>query len=438
MSKRARIALALFAALLTLNLFVGYKVYSAEAKQAEEEDAFEKVGVMMRVIHLIRKDYVDGDKVGYEDLIYNALHGMVNSLDPFSDFMPPEALQDMMEETDGEFGGLGVIVTMRDDYLTVMSPMENTPGARAGLQPGDQIVAIEGASTEGLKIHEAVRELKGKPGTDVTITLHRPGNDQTWDVTITRELIPLVSVNDDRIIEGTKVGYVRVLQFSDPTAVDLERKLKSLVEDRGAESLILDLRNNPGGLLESAVDICSMFLKSGDLVVSTEGRRPSQKVSYNARRRDWSVPRNMHVAILVNGGSASAAEITSGCLRDHGRALLVGEKTFGKGSVQNIIDLPDGSALRLTTAMYYTPSRQVIHKHGIMPDIEVKLSDEEYRQLAMADAAIDGVDEPTKVVDRQLQRAVEALQDYASYEAASKAKAAPPKQTQAMAPAADN
>jgi carboxyl-terminal processing protease len=426
MTKRARITLGFLAGILALNLFVGYQVYSNEAKQAKEDDAFEKIGVMMRVIHLIRKDYVDGDKIGYEDLIYNALHGMVNSLDPFSDFLPPAQLQEMMEETEGEFGGLGVTVTMRDNILTVMSPLENSPGAKAGLQPGDQIVRVEGRPTEGLKIHEAVSQLKGKPGTDVTITLHRPSNDETWDVTITRELIPLVSVKDARLIEGTKVGYVRVLQFSDPTADELEAKLKGLMK-QGAESLILDLRNNPGGLLESAVDICSMFLKPGDLVVSTEGRRPSQKQLFKARRRDWSLPGRIRMAVLVNGGSASAAEITSGCLRDYHRALLIGEKTFGKGSVQNIIDLPDGSALRLTTAMYYTPSRQVIHKHGIKPDIEVVLTDDEYRKLAMAAAVIDGVDKPVKAVDRQLQRAVEVLQGYVSLDEARQGNVDPVK-----------
>jgi carboxyl-terminal processing protease len=315
---------------------------------------------------------------------------------------------------------------MRDNILTVMSPLENSPGAKAGLQPGDQIVRVEGRPTEGLKIHEAVSQLKGKPGTDVTITLHRPSNDETWDVTITRELIPLVSVKDARLIEGTKVGYVRVLQFSDPTADELEAKLKGLMK-QGAESLILDLRNNPGGLLESAVDICSMFLKPGDLVVSTEGRRPSQKQLFKARRRDWSLPGRIRMAVLVNGGSASAAEITSGCLRDYHRALLIGEKTFGKGSVQNIIDLPDGSALRLTTAMYYTPSRQVIHKHGIKPDIEVVLTDDEYRKLAMAAAVIDGVDKPVKAVDRQLQRAVEVLQGYVSLDEARQGNVDPVK-----------
>jgi len=426
MSKRARVWLAILASVLTFNLFVGYQVYSAEAKAADEENAFEKIGVMMRVIHLVRKDYVDGDKVGYEDLIYNALHGMVNSLDPFSDFMPPQQFQNMREETEGEFGGLGVTVTMRDDWLTVMSPMEDMPGARAGLQAGDRIVRIEGESTRGLKIHDAVGKLKGKVGTDVTITLHRPRTKKTFDVTVTRERIPVVTVKDDRLVEGTKVGYVRVMQFSDPTAEALETKLRGLLE-QGAQSVIIDLRNNPGGLLKSAVSNCSLYLKPGALVVSTEGRRPSQKEEFAVPRRGWRVPKDVPLAILVNGGSASAAEIMAGCLRDHRRAVLVGERTFGKGSVQNVIDLPDGSALRLTTAMYYTPSRKVIHKKGVSPDIEVTLTEEEHRQLAMAESGINGTGDPVKVEDRQLKRAVEVLQSYVSFDEARRGRVDPVK-----------
>jgi carboxyl-terminal processing protease len=408
MSKRARICLAIVALAFAVNLVVGYRVYSAEAQAANEEEAFEKISVMMRVIQLIRKDYVDADKVDYESLVYNALHGMVNSLDPFSDFMPPEQLKEMMEETEGEFGGLGVIVTMRDDWLTVVSPMEGTPGFRAGLQPGDRIVKIGGMPTDGLKVNEAVSMLKGKAGTSVGITVYRPREDKSWDVTIVREMIPVISVKDDHLIEGTKFGYVQLLQFNDPTAQELETKLKGLIE-QGAEGLVLDLRNNPGGLLTSAADVCSLFLKPGMLVVSTEGRRPSQKQELRVSARGWRIPDKMPVVILVNGGSASAAEIVSGCLSDHGRAILVGERTFGKGSVQNVIDLPDGSALRLTTAMYYTPNRRVIHHNGIMPDLEVVLSDDEYRQFARAAAVIEGVDASVAPRDRQLERAVEAL-----------------------------
>jgi len=307
-----------------------------------------------------------------------------------------------------------------------MSPMEDMPGARAGLQAGDRIVRIEGESTRGLKIHDAVGKLKGKPGTDVTITLHRSRTKKTFDVTVTRERIPVVTVKDDRLVEGTKVGYVRVMQFSDPTAEALETKLRGLLE-QGAQSVIIDLRNNPGGLLKSAVNICSLFLKPGALVVSTEGRRPSQKEEFAVPRRGWRVPKDVPLAILVNGGSASAAEIMAGCLRDHRRAVLVGERTFGKGSVQNVIDLPDGSALRLTTAMYYTPSRKVIHKKGVSPDIEVTLTEEEHRNLAMAESGINGTGDPVKVEDRQLKRAVEVLQSYVSFDEARRGRVDPVK-----------
>lgn len=412
MNKRGRFWLVLIGAVLAVNLLVGYQVYCQEAEAGGEQEAFEKISVMMRVLSLIRKDYVDADKVDYEKLIYGALHGMVGSLDPFSDFMPPDQYSSMMENTQGEFGGLGVIITFRDDILTIVSPIENTPGSRAGLQPGDQIVKIEGQFTEEMKMPDAIKLMKGEPGTKVTITIYRPGTQETRDYTIERAIIPVESVKDARILPDTQVGYVRITQFSDPTAKELKEALLEL-EKNGAKSLILDVRNNPGGLLESAVDICSFFLKPKTLVVSTEGRQPSQKHELRARK-GYHFP-DVPIAILINGGSASAAEILSGCLKDWKRAVLVGEKTFGKGSVQNIIELPDGSALRLTTAMYYTPSRRVIHEHGIEPDIEVKLSPEEYERLAVAQHAIPGVDAVAKVEDRQLQRAVDVLESYEIY-----------------------
>lgn len=366
----------------------------------------------MQVLRLVRKDYVDESKIDYRDLVYHALHGMVNSLDPFSDFMPPEQYESMKESTEGEFGGLGVIVTIRDDVLTIIAPIEDTPGSRAGLLAGDQIVAIEGKSTRGMSMRDTIKLLKGKPGTKVTITVHRPATGKIRDYTIERALIPLVSVKDATVLKGTDIGYVRITQFSDPTAAALRKALEKLVK-QGIGSLIVDLRNNPGGLLESSVDICSYFLKPNTLVVSTEGRRPSQKHEYRSRK-GYKFP-DLPVFILINGGSASAAEIMSGCLRDWKRATLVGERTFGKGSVQNVIELPDGSALRLTTAMYYTPTRRLIHKHGIEPDIEVTLSEAEIRALLEAQQSVKNDDHVNLEADKQLQRAVEALQSYSIY-----------------------
>ncbi|OGV74461.1 MAG: hypothetical protein A3K19_05395 [Lentisphaerae bacterium RIFOXYB12_FULL_65_16] len=437
MMKRSKFWLILLAIVLAANLAVGLKVYSVEAEANGEREAFEKTRVMMRVLHLLQKDYVDPSKVDYTDLIYNALRGMVSSLDPFSAFMEPDEYNDMMESTEGQFGGLGIIVTVRDDLLTIVSPIEGTPGSKAGLLAGDQIIKINGTSTRDLKLSDTVKLLKGEPGTSVTITVHRPGTGETKEMTIERALIPVVNVKDDCILEDG-VGYVRIVQFNEPTADRLEESLNALVAKK-ATSLVLDLRNNPGGLLESAVDVASMFLPTDSLVVSTQGRQPSQAREFKTTRSAKFLDKP--VAILINGGSASAAEIVAGCLQDWGRAVLIGEKSFGKGSVQNIIELPDGSALRLTTAMYYTPSKRVIHEHGIEPDIEVKLTEEELKRFIEAQRGMDlpapedlktspdtkeGAEgtppHTTKgpLRDQQLQRAIDTLKSYDVYRKAQK------------------
>ncbi|MBN2448813.1 MAG: S41 family peptidase [Lentisphaeria bacterium] len=399
--------------LLVVNAAIGYRVYSEEAERSGEDEAFEKVAVMMRVLYLIRKDYVNADKTSYRDLVYNALHGMVRSLDPFSDFMPPEQYDSMMESTEGEFGGLGIIVSTKDGMLTIVSPIDGTPGSRAGLQAGDQILKIDGQSTREMKLNDAVRLMRGPQGTEVNITVLRPSSGETRDYTITRERIPVLSVTDVKVFEGTRVGHVRITQFNDPTAEELTRALSSL-EEQKIDSLIVDLRNNPGGLLPSAVEICSYFLEPGTLIVSTEGRQPSQKHEFRTSRKGFKFDKKP-VAILVNGGSASAAEIMAGCLQDWGRAILIGEKTFGKGSVQNVIPLPDGSALRLTTAMYYTPSRRVIHEHGVEPDIHIALTRDQYQAIFEAQGNGEAASGRVPDNDPQVQRAIEVLKSYEVY-----------------------
>ncbi len=408
MNRPRTLLLAALAAVLTVNLVIGYRIYAAEAEKTGENEAFENIGVMMQVLYLIRKDYVSADRISYRDLVYNALHGMVRGLDPFSDFMPPDQYGSMIETTEGEFGGLGIIVSTKDDILTIVSPIDGTPGSRVGLQAGDQIVKIEGVPTQGAKLNEIIGKLRGAPGSKVTLTIHRPSTQETRDYSIEREKIPVHSVTDAKVLEGTRIGYVRITQFSDPTAAELQQALTKL-DATGIDSLVVDLRNNPGGLLPSAVDICSYFLEPNTLIVSTEGRQPSQKHEFRTSKRGYKFAKKP-VAILINGGSASAAEIMAGCLKDWGRAILVGEKSFGKGSVQNIIPLSDGSALRLTTAMYYTPSRQVIHGHGVVPDIDVKLTPEEIRAAIDAEGGIK-----PGTVDRQLQRATEVLKSYDVY-----------------------
>lgn len=413
--RRRQWVLWLLAVFAAANTLVGFAVYSQATEGKEEDEALERMRIMMHVLQLIRQNYVDAEDTGPSRLIDHALQGMVSALDPFSSYLKPEEYDDMMESTEGEFGGLGVVVTMRDGHLTVVSPMEGSPGAEAGLRSGDRIVQIDDRSTQEVGLSEAVHLLKGPPGTDVTITIKRPDSGETRELTITRELIEVPSVKDVQVIEDD-IGYLRITQFNEPTADDLRRELEGLL-DKDIGALVVDVRNNPGGLLQSAVDVSSLFLPKGKLVVSTEGRTASQKQQY-VTSNGSRLPENLPVAIVVNGGSASAAEILAGSLKDWGRAVLVGEKTFGKGSVQNIIQLPDDSALRLTTAKYYTPSRKVIHEQGIEPDIVVTMSDAEQEQLLRRRRS----GETEVMLDSQLERAVDTLRSYRTLRQAARGK----------------
>ncbi|MFW5894228.1 MAG: S41 family peptidase, partial [Verrucomicrobiota bacterium] len=412
-SRRRHTILWLLAVFAAVNAWMGFTVYSRASEGADEEEALERVRVMMQVLQLIRQNYVDTEATAPTRLINHALEGMVGALDPFSAYLEPEEYNDMMESTEGEFGGLGVVVTIREGHLTVISPMEDSPGAEAGLRAGDRIVEIDGSSTQDMGLGEAVHLLKGAPGTEVTITIERPKTGDSREVTITRELIEVPSVKDVQLIEDD-IAYLRITQFNEPTADDLRRELEGLLE-KDIGGLVVDVRNNPGGLLQTAVDVSSLFLPKGKLVVSTEGRVPSQKQRYVASNGS-QLPNDLPVAILINGGSASAAEILAGSLKDWGRAVLVGEKTFGKGSVQNIIQLPDNSALRLTTAKYYTPSRTLIHEQGIEPNIAVSMSEAEQEQLLRRRRS----GESEVLMDSQLERAVETLKSYRTFRRAGR------------------
>jgi carboxyl-terminal processing protease len=312
------------------------------------------------------------------------------------------------------------MISTRDNYVTVVAPMEDTPGYRAGILPGDRIIKIDGRSTENLDLTEAVKLLRGEPGTDVTITVLRPSSGAVKDYTLTRAIINVNMVKDingekEFPLGENKIGYVRLDQFGDRTSDDLGVALKKLKE-QGMRALVLDLRENPGGLLEQAVDVCEKFLPRGQLVVSTEGRDASQKKSYYARGRGDDL-HNMPIVVLVNHLSASASEIVSGCLQDLKRAIVLGEKTFGKGSVQSIIPLDNGAALRLTTAKYYTPSHKVIHEVGITPNVIVPVSDEEERDVMLIrrmPGGLKALDEKERervkdTRDTQLDRAMDLL-----------------------------
>jgi carboxyl-terminal processing protease len=380
------------------------------------------------VMEEVRTKYVDGEKVTYEALINGALKGMLSTLDPHSEFMDPQKYEELRKDTEGAFGGVGIVVGIRDGFVTVVSPIEDSPGHRAGILSGDRIIEIEGKSTERYTIQDAVKKLRGEPGSKVTLTILRPSTNQSREVTLVREEIQVPTVKDLENRQEYKllehgIGYVRLTQFGEKTSRDLDVALKKIT-GQGATSLILDLRNNPGGLLDQAVKVCEKFLPRGQLVVSTEGRDASQRSVYRVTN---GRPIRLPLVILVNGGSASASEIVAGCLQDLTpevcQALVLGEKTFGKGSVQSILPLLNGTAaLRLTTAKYYTPSHKVIHENGITPDIEVAMTPEDEAALEMKRSVggVESLDDKERervlaVRDYQLERAIDFLKGVTIY-----------------------
>jgi carboxyl-terminal processing protease len=332
---------------------------------ADIESAYGKLKVLADVFSIVERNYVEPVKAN--NLINGAINGMLETLDPHSNYMAPEMYKEMQTETRGSFGGIGFEITIRDKVLTVVAPIEDTPASRAGIQSGDMILRIDGKSTKDMTLMEAVKLMRGPQGTQVTITVMRQGFSEPKDFTMTRAIIPIRSVRSKSLETG--YGYIKVSQFIERTFPDLENALSKIEsQEKPLKGLILDLRNNPGGLLEQAVKVADLFLDSG-MIVYTEGRVEGQKMKFFVQKKEKS--REFPMIVLVNGGSASASEIVAGALQDHGRAVILGAQTFGKGSVQTIIPLEDGSALRLTTARYYTPKGRSIQAQGITPDIPV-------------------------------------------------------------------
>ncbi len=389
------------------------------------EDTYDKLKVFTEILSLIQSNYVD--EVKSKDLMYGAIKGMMDTLDPHSAFMPPEAFKEMQVETQGSFGGLGIEITVKDRMLTVVAPIDGTPAERANIQPGDRIVKIEGQATKDMTLMDAVRKLRGPKGSKVTISILRgEGATEPMDLSLVRETIEVHSVRSKDLGDG--IGYVRITSFQEKTSKDLEKALEQ-AQKAGDTSLVLDLRNDPGGLLNQAVAVSDMFLEKGQLIVYTQGRIKNQDLRFTAEHNS-GLP-NWPMVVLVNGGSASASEIVAGALQDWKRAVLIGTKTFGKGSVQTVIPLSDGSGVRLTTAKYFTPRGRSIHGIGITPDIVVDLpkpeltaKQEEARRQAAAgqtpreqrigEQEGEGVEIGRRDIvdlqkDVQLQRAIEVL-----------------------------
>lgn len=333
----------------------------------DTEKTYDSLRVFNEIFNLLRTEYYDESKIDPEKLTHGAINGMIKSLDdPHTSYMSKDIFKELQTETKGEFGGVGIVIGVRDSWITVISPIDDTPGARAGIKAGDKIIEVNGESTEGFTTMDAVNLIRGKVGTSVNLTIRRESVQQPLHFDITRGIIQLESVKS-KVIEN-HIGYIRISSFSEHTAEALEDHIYELT-DQKVDSLIIDLRNNPGGLLSSAIQITDMFLDKGT-IVSIEGRVKGQDQVYRAHER--TIAPDIPIIVLVNGGSASGSEIVAGAIRDNNRGILVGTKTFGKGSVQTVRELPDGSGIRITTALYYTPSGESIHKIGIEPDEVVK------------------------------------------------------------------
>lgn len=344
-----------------------------EEVKADTDSVYKNIELFTEVLREVEKNYVEAQDP--RKLIYGAIKGMISSLDPHSSFMTKDEYQKLMTETKGSFSGVGIEITIKDDVLTVVSPIEGTPAYKAGIESGDRIIKIEGKSTKGMTLLDAVKNIRGPKGSEVELTIARQGESQPLTFKIKRDIIPLKSVRHYQLTP--EIGYVRISNFQSHTTRDLKDALHELERKGTLKGLVLDLRNNPGGLLSEAVKVSDLFLDEG-VIVSTRGRDTAQDISMRAQKN--GTERKYPVIVLVNGGSASASEIVAGALQDNKRALILGTRTFGKASVQTIIPLGDGSGLRLTTARYYTPSGRSIQLSGIVPDIKVEFlapSDEE-------------------------------------------------------------
>jgi carboxyl-terminal processing protease len=409
---------------------------------AYEGAAYQKIRTFVEVLSLVKRNYVE--EVDEKDLVYGAIRGMLKSLDPHSSFMSPDSYHEMQIETKGEFGGLGIQIGIKNHALTVIAPIEDTPAFKAGIEAGDRIIKIEGEPTKDLTLMEAVKQLRGPKGVPVNITIARNGLNEPLDITIIRDIIKTKSVKH-KVLDD-EIGYVRLLQFQEKTAGDMEKALKEISSNEGLTGLILDLRHNPGGLLNSAVDVTSKFLPADKLVVYIKGRSGDRN---EYKTKNGNKPYEYPMVVLVNGGSASASEIVSGALQDWGRAVILGTTTFGKGSVQTVMALNDGSGLRLTTARYYTPKDRSIQSTGIEPDIvvepikvsshpvmrekdlarhlkndtEKKTDDavEEKKEVAKDEAEIKSAVKKEKPEDIQLQRAIDLLKGWHVFKSLKKA-----------------
>ena len=373
------------------------------------------------MLKIVNENYVDPGAASYDALARLSIHGMVDSLDPHSEYLESKDNEELEEDLDGEYGGIGVEVEMHNGAFAVVDPMAGSPGYKAGILAGDEITSIDGKPVDHeVPMETVVNRLRGKPRTHVRLGLVRPGNGRRLDLDLVREVIKIQSVRGTRVIDGT-IGYIQIRDFSEHTGEQFDDALNQLLK-KGIDSLVVDLRNNPGGLLDAAVEVAEPFFKKGELIVYTQGRHPADRDSYLSETE--GDPLKIPVAVLINADTASAAEIVAGALKDTGRAVIVGERSFGKGSVQSIFKLKNGEGLRLTTAHYFTPSGVMIHAKGIAPQVEVVMNPDEDRKLEMQASRPD-ISDPADfkerfgyapLEDRQLDAALDVLRTVRLYD----------------------
>jgi carboxyl-terminal processing protease len=416
-----RILVLAAAAVLGLGACLGALRLGAAWSLFPNRDLDRSSAYVREVLKIVNENYVDPGASGYDALARLSIHGMVDSLDPHSEFLESKDNQELEEDLDGEYGGIGIEVEMHKGAFAVVAPIPGSPGDRAGILAGDEIVGIDGKTVDrAMPMETVVNRLRGKPRTHVRIGLVRPGTALRLDLDLVREVIKVVSVRGARVIDGS-IGYLKIRDFSEHTGEQFDDALNQLLK-KGIDCLVIDLRNNPGGLLDAAVEVAEPFFKKGELIVYTQGRRPADRENFLSETE--GEPLRMPVAVLINGDTASAAEIVAGALKDTSRAVIVGERSFGKGSVQSIFKLKNGEGLRLTTAHYFTPSGVMIHARGIAPQVEVVMSAEEDRRLDMQSSRPEIADAGDfrerfgfeRIEDRQLDAALDVLRAVRMYD----------------------
>lgn len=411
MRKRIAVGLTIFFILL-----IGVSLGISATVKNKKDDLYKYVRLLSDTITIVQEDYVS--EVLAKDLIYGALKGMISSLDPHSQFMDSDTYNELKVETEGKFGGIGIEITIKDGLLTVVSPIEDTPAWKAGIKANDRIVRINGELTRDITLTDAVKKMRGKPGTIVNISVLRESEKKILEFKIPRDTIRIKDIKEAKILESG-IGYIRLVEFRENTSKNMDIALEEL-KKQGMRALILDLRNNPGGLLESAIKVSEKFIAKGKVIVSTKGRQPAQNIEFVSQNNNPIL--DLPVVTLINEGSASGSEIVAGALQDYKRGIILGVKSFGKGSVQTVIPLGDGSALRLTTSKYFTPLGREIHEKGLMPDVVVEEAQIEIARKGedlVAENIFDSIDKEKKAAkgqqvfdyrsDNQLSRAVDLL-----------------------------